>query len=120
MPRKGSGHTAVTISEAVLERAHDCMDKVNKKAGYRKIRSDTQFVEEAMIHFAVHGIREEAEDPEEALHKVVQVMLERDDLLKIVFKQFLEMPPEEARVKLHRLLGKKDIQTFRKLLEGGN
>ena len=95
------------------------MDKVNREAGYKKIRSDTQFIEEAVINLVVHEARKEAESPEEMLHKVVQIMLERDDLLKMVFKEFLEMPPEEAGLKLHRLLGKKDIQAFRKLLEGG-
>jgi hypothetical protein len=119
MPRKGSGHTAVTISEGILKQAHDYMDKVNREAGYKKIRSDTQLMEEAVINLVVHEIKKEAEDPEELLHKVVQVMLERDDLLKIVFKQFLEMAPEEAHFKLTRMLNKKEIQSLKKLLEGG-
>jgi hypothetical protein len=119
MPRKGSGHTVVTISEGILKQGHDYMDKVNREAGYKKIRSDTQFIEEAVINLVVHEARKEADSPEEMLHKVVQIMLERDDLLKIVFKQFLEMPPEEAHFKLTRMLNKKEIQTLKKLLEWG-
>lgn len=117
MPKPG--FKVITINAGVFKEAQDYIDKVNREAGYKKIRNVAQFMEEAVINLAVHEIRKEAESPEDVLHKVVQIMLERDDLLKTVFKEFLEIPPEEARLKLHRLLGKKDIQAFRKLLEGG-
>jgi len=117
MPKPG--YKVITINEDVFKEAQDYIDKVNKEAGYKKIRNFAQFMEEAVINLAVHEIRKEAEDPEEVLHKVVKIMLERDDLLKIVFRQFLEMPPEEGHFKLTRMLNKKEIQILKKLLEGG-
>jgi hypothetical protein len=47
MPKKG--YKAVTISEAVYSEMNNYIDKVNKEAGYRKVRSVTQFVEETLI-----------------------------------------------------------------------
>jgi hypothetical protein len=117
MPKPG--FKVITINEGVFKEAQDYIDKVNREAGYKKIRNVAQFMEEAVINLTVHEIRKEAESPEDALHKVVKIMLERDDLLKTVFKQFLEMAPEEAHFKLTRMLNKKEIQSLKKLLEGG-
>jgi hypothetical protein len=49
MPKKG--YNVVTISENLYQKAKETMNEVNKKAGYRKFRSVSHFVEESLILF---------------------------------------------------------------------
>lgn len=114
MPKEG--YTAVTISEDVMKQAQDFILKVNKEAGYKKIRNVSHFVEEAMINFAAGQAANE--NSEDVIGKVVKAVFEREDLLALVCRHFLEMDPEQGRAKLHKIFGKKEIQRFRKLLGG--
>jgi len=116
MPRKGSTYTAVTVAKGVVDKAQQYIDKVNEKAGYMKIRSMTQLVEEAIITFTLDEISRESQTSDEMMAKVVGIVLARDDLLGLLCKGLLEMPREEAKAKLHKLLEKKDVEAFRKLL----
>jgi hypothetical protein len=117
MPKPG--YKVVTIGEDVLKQAQDHIDKVNKEAGYKKIRNVSHLVEEAIISFAVNQVRKEAESPEDLLARIVEVAWEREELVKKICQHFLDMPPEEGRRKLRKILGKKGIEETRKLLAGG-
>lgn len=107
----------MTIDQQVMKEAQDFIDKTNREAGYKKIRNVSHLVEEAIVSFALRQVNEGS--PEELLYKVMKIAFEKDDLLKAIFKELLRMPQEEARAKLHRLLGKNEAQAFVKLLEGG-
>ena len=49
MPK--AGYKSITIDEAVYGKIETEMRKANQKAGYRKYRSVSHFVEEAIVNF---------------------------------------------------------------------
>jgi hypothetical protein len=49
MPKEG--FSTITISSEMYAKIEADMNKANKKAGYRKYRSVTHFVEEAVINY---------------------------------------------------------------------
>jgi hypothetical protein len=114
MPKEG--YSNATISTDVMEKAKAYIEKVNEKAGYKKIRNVSHLIEEAVISFTIDQISRESQTSDEMLAKVVGIVLARDNLLGLLCKGLLEMPREEARAKLHKLLEKKDVEAFRKLL----
>ena len=57
--------------------------------------------------------------PEDLLARIVEVAWEREELVKKICQHFLDMPPEEGRRKLRKILGKKHLEQLGKLLLGG-
>lgn len=49
MPK--SGFTSITVHDDLYQKIKQKMKKANEKAGYRKFRSLTHFVEEAVMKF---------------------------------------------------------------------
>jgi len=99
-----------------MKQAQEYIDKVNEKAGYKKIRSVSQFVEEAIITFAA-GQLEKAELPDVVLERIVKLAFERDELAGMVLRSLVALPRDEARAKLRKVLSKKELEGLRKLLE---
>jgi hypothetical protein len=117
MPQKG--YAVVTIHEDVLTRAKDYIARVNKEAGYMKIRNESHLVEEAIVELMLEKFKQEAESPEEFLHKVMKIAFERDDLLRLIFKGLLELPKEDANLKLNRILKKTELKSLGQILKPG-
>lgn len=51
MPRPNSGFTTITISEEFYERLKETMKRENEKAGYKKWRSVSHFVEHLIMDY---------------------------------------------------------------------
>jgi len=113
------GYAVVTITDDVMKQAQGYIDRINKEAGYKKIRNMTHLVEEAIVELMLEKFKQEAESPEEFLHKVMKIAFERDDLLRLIFKGFLELPKEDANLKLNKILKKSELKTLSQILKSG-
>jgi hypothetical protein len=50
MPK--TGFSSITVSSEIYQKLQQAMNKANEKAGYKKYRSITHFVEESIVNYA--------------------------------------------------------------------
>jgi len=109
------GYTAVTITQEVYDEIKKNMEEMNRKVGYRKFRSKSQFVEEAVMGYVVNVIQKGATDPETLVKNLVEVLWDRYDILRSIMKRLVSLPQEEAIYRMRRMLGPEDIQTLKEI-----
>lgn len=111
MPAKG--YKVITITEQVYDEITKNMIEMNREAGYKKFRSVSHFVEEATMGFLVNVVRKGATDPETLMKNLVEVIWDRYDILKIIMKRLVNLPPEEALHRLERMLGSEGLDKLK-------
>jgi len=111
------GYKAVTIAEEVYDQIIRSMEKFNTEAGVKRYRNISHFVEEAIVSFAVGTIKSGSESPEDIMKKVIEVMMNREDLLKSVFQKMIELPPEEASRIIQNMMTPEEIAHMKEICE---
>lgn len=113
MPAKG--YSVVTITKEVNDEIEKNMEELNKKAGYRKFRSKSHFLEEAVMGYVVNIIQKGATDPETLVKNLVEAVWDRYDILKAIMKRLVDLPPEEGIYRLERMLDQDDLKTLNEM-----
>jgi len=111
MPPKG--YKPVTITEEVYEEIDKQMKELNRKAGFRKYRSKSQFVEEAVMGYVINVIQKGAIDPETLVKNLVEVLWDRYEILGSILNRLVALPPEEALHRMEMMLGPEDLDKLK-------
>ena len=111
MPAKG--YKVITITEQVYAKITENMVEMNRKAGYKKFRSVSHFVEEATMGFLVNVVQKGATDPETLVKNLVEIMWDRYDILGTIMNRLISLPPEEALHRLERILGSEGLDKLK-------